>query len=369
MALGAYENVFSTRDAREAARARAQPIGWGGLFFVAAAVLACLGGRRWIGAAILFAVTVIVVGCDKKPSPQPGAATTAASAAPEKLSPELRAKVLAKVGKRTITLGEYAATLERMDEFERLRYQSPERRKKLLDEMIKAELLAQEAERRGLHEKPETQARLRQMLRDELLSRVRNELPKPADLPESEVRRYYTEHRAEFRDPERRRVAHIVLASRPKAEAVLEQARSASPSEWGKLVKLHSLDKSGDKAHPDPPELAGDLGIVSNTEPSDNPRVPEAVRKALFEIERIGGVYPKLVESDGKFHILRMIGKTEARDRTFAEAERAIRVAIVQRKIREREKELENKLRADFPVKIDNAALAKVRVPDLGKEP
>src|SRR4051812_48575274 len=45
------------------------------------------------------------------------------------LSPEQAARVVAKVGDRSITLGEFAKTLERMDQFDRLRYQSKDRRR------------------------------------------------------------------------------------------------------------------------------------------------------------------------------------------------------------------------------------------------
>src|SRR5678816_2494851 len=57
------------------------------------------------------------------------------------LTPEQAAKVLAKVGDSTITLGDYVAALEHMDQFDRLRYQSPERRKELLDELVEVCLL------------------------------------------------------------------------------------------------------------------------------------------------------------------------------------------------------------------------------------
>ena len=50
--------------------------------------------------------------------------------------------MVAKVGDRVITLGDYAATLERMDQFDRLRYQSPGRKRELLEEIIDVELLA-----------------------------------------------------------------------------------------------------------------------------------------------------------------------------------------------------------------------------------
>ena len=47
-----------------------------------------------------------------------GEGPPAASTGPRALSPEMRAKVLARVGDREITLGQYAATLERMNEFD-----------------------------------------------------------------------------------------------------------------------------------------------------------------------------------------------------------------------------------------------------------
>jgi peptidyl-prolyl cis-trans isomerase C len=287
---------------------------------------------------------------------------------PTGITPEEAAKVVARVGDRVITLGEYAATLEQMDHFERLRYQSADRRRELLQEIIDVELLAREAERRGLDQKPETQERIRQILRDELLRKVRDELPDASELPDNDVRAYYERHREEFREPERRRVAHIVLANRERAQEVLAKAREASPQRWGALVREFSLDRPTrveGEANP-PLELAGDLGIVSP--PGDprgqNARVPAPVQKAVFEIENLGQVHPDLVEAEGKFHIVRLVGRTEARDRTLTEANRAIRVAILQERIREAEARLERDLRQKFPVKIDKAALSQVNVPN-----
>jgi peptidyl-prolyl cis-trans isomerase C len=309
--------------------------------------------------------------CNDKPAGQDAAPQASASAGPQKLSPELAAKVLAKVGDREITLGEYAATLERMDQFERLRYQSPERRKQLLDEIIKVELLAEEAKRRGLDKRPETQERIRQLLRDELLRETREGMPAAASIPDSEVRAYYDQNRDEFREPERRRVAHIVLGDEAKAKKVLELALKAAPVEWGKLVSEHSLDKPAKGAPAPPLELAGDLGIVSapGSARGENPRVPEELRKAVFRVEKVGGVLAEVVKQGGKFHVVRMTGKTDARDRAFNEAERTIRVSILQRRIREAEEKLEKDLRARFPVKLDDAALARVKLPAPKADP
>ncbi len=314
----------------------------------------------WLAVLVLPGLVLGTLGCENDAPAKAPKGAASASAAPSALTPELAAAVLARVGKREITLGEYAATLERMDEFERLRYQSPERRRKLLEEIIDVELLAEEAKRRGLDQRPETQQRIRQILRDELLRRVRRELPKPEELPLSEVRAYYDAHKADFDEPERRRVAHIAVRSRALAERLLRQAMEASPKAWGELVKQHSVQKDGDE----PLELRGDLGIVSKPglERGKNPKVPEPLRAAVFEISELGGVHDQVVEHGGLFHIVRLIGKSGARRRSFAEAERTIRLILLEQRLEKAEAAFEQKLRQRYTVQIDEKTLKSVQV-------
>jgi TolA-binding protein len=319
-----------------------------------------------------LAVSALALGCadgcdatSDSSSTAPTGSAPSASSGVRPLSPELKQKVLARVGDTEITLGEYAATLERMNEFERLRYQSPDRRKLLLEEMIEVELLAAEARRRGLDKLPETRARLRQVLRDELLLELRRELPKPEELPASEVRAYYDAHRAEFQEPERRRVAHLEVTKREKAEELLKLALPASAKEWGQLVRVHSIDRGSSTALGDPEEFAGDLGIVAapGIAGGENPKVPEAVRKAVFEVSKIGAVYPAVVETEGSFHIVRLLGKTDARSRSASEADRAIRVRFLEARVNQLEEKVEQELRKKYPVVLDRQQLAKLKIP------
>jgi peptidyl-prolyl cis-trans isomerase C len=318
-------------------------------------------------AVTLGVVVLALSACRTKTEGQApaGSASAAASLPARTLSPEQAQKVLARVGERNITLGDYAAALERMDSFERLRYQSPERRRTLLDEMIELELLAQEAKRRGLEKLPETEERLRQMLRDELLRDLRREVASPNELKEADVRKYFDEHRAEFNEPERRRVSHIALSSEAEAKAMLSRVEHVSGTDWGKLVAEHSLDKGSKAVGATPGELAGDLGIVGppGHPRGANPRVPEALRAAAFRIEKVGSVLPEVVADGGLFHVLRLSARTEPRERSYEEAERTIRITLVQEQVKEREAELERKLRAKYPVTIDEVALGKVHVP------
>ncbi len=82
----------------------------------------------------------------------------------------------------------------------------------------------------------------------------------------------------------------------------------------------------------------------------------------MFEIAEINDVFPQPVQALGLWHVVRLTGKTDAHDRSLAEADRTIRVSLLQAKIAEREKALEGELRKQFPVVIDERALATVVV-------
>jgi parvulin-like peptidyl-prolyl isomerase len=295
--------------------------------------------------------------CDGNSSSDAGASPTTL------LTNEQAAQVLAKVGDKAITLGDYTAALEHMDQFDRLRYQSPERRKELLDEMITVELLAMEATAKGYDKEPLAQQELRAILRDAMLAEARKGAPTPADIPESEVRAWFEAHRAEYKDPERRRVSVITLANEAEAQAALAAAKKAPGSaQWGELVRSKSLDPQA-RANV-PIDLAGDLGIVSppGDPRGDNPRVPPEVRAAVYGVTDLGGVHDKVITSGGRFHVVRLTQKIPPHERSYEEAERSIRVKLAQDKLRAKEDELIAELKKSVKVEIDEAALGTVKV-------
>lgn len=310
-----------------------------------------------------------LVSCSRHDGGDASGAPAPSASAAVGLSSGDAARVLAKVGSRTITLGDYAASLDRMDRFERLRYQTPDRRKQLLEELIDVELLAQEAERRGLGERPETQELVRQILRDEVLRELRSTLPRVEDVPATEVRAFYDAHRAEFREPERRRISVIGVSTRAEAERALAAARGTSAAAWGEAVRKFAPPGPPADGIGAPAELLGDLGLVTGpgAGATDNPRVPEAVRTAAFEIGEVGGVLDRIVPDSGRHYVVRLTGKSAPRDRSFEEAERAIRVRLVEEKLERAVVELEKELRARFPVRIHEEALRTVPVPSAGR--
>lgn len=278
------------------------------------------------------------------------------------LTQEQAAQVLARVGAKAITLGDYAAALDRMDRFERLRYQSPDRRKQLLDEMIAVELLADEAKRRGLDKNPETQMRMDQALRDEVLRQRIESLPGPEAIPEHDVRAYYDEHKQDFDEPERRRISAIVVGSLPEARRILEQARAASAAQWGQLVRKFSLDHKN-TSEPLPLELEGDLGVVSapGKTGGNEPKLPEQLLRTAFAIETVGAIHNEPVLASGRYYILRLTSRTPPRHRTFAEAERSIRMTLAQKRVESSREQLLEELKKKLPVVVNQRLLATVK--------
>ncbi len=310
-------------------------------------------------------VAAALVGCGDS-----GAATTGADAGapPLGLSPEQAGRVVARVGDVTITLGDYAATLERMDPFDRLRYQTADRRRDLLKEMIDLELMAMEAKRRGLDKDPQVQEASRQVLRDALLGELHKSLPTPTEIPMSEVKAYYDAHIEDYREPERRRVSAILIGdaspeNATKAKETLEAAIAApDATAWGKLYFERSVGAATESQKNVPLDLAGDLGVVGP--PADlkgaSARVPEPLRVAVFKLAKVGDVYGEVVEAGGRLYVVRLSGMTAGHERSIAEAERQIRVELLKQKMAAQESELEGSLRKKFKVEIDEQALAKL---------
>lgn len=323
-------------------------------------VLTAIAGLGVAGAVLS------VSGCKSCESGPSGNEVDSGHAQPTSLTPEQAKQTLARVGDETITLGDYAAALEHMDQFDRLRYQSPERRKELLDEMITVQLLAKEASAKGYDKDPLARQELRAILRDSMLAEARKSAPVPADVPESEARAWFEAHRAEYKDPERRRLSVIVLRDEATARDALAAAKkSPTSTQWGEVVRAKSIDPQA-RANV-PVDLAGDLGIVSppGDPRGENTRVPDEVRAAAFEIAELGGIADKVVASRGKFYVVRLTQKIAPHERTFEEAERSIRVKLAQDKLRAKEDELIAELRKTVKVAVDEAALATVKV-DMG---
>jgi len=308
----------------------------------------------------LLALLAMAPACSKKPQEQAAPAADARDPVTGLTAAEA-GETLAKVGDRAITLGEYAASLARMDRFERLRYQSEDRQKELLEEMIRVEILAQEARKRGLAKDPEVRLATMQALRDELLLDLKRNLPKPEELSEREVRDYFAHHKSELVEPKRHRVLAIVVGSPELSQRVAEEAKDATGQRWAELAKRYSLDRRGLEADA-APELAGDYGFVSAPGElrGENAEVPPEVRSAVFRLSELGQVLAEPVPARGKYYIVRLGGVSAARERSLTDADGTIRAELLRQRFLEAERALLARLAIRYPVTIDQPALERL---------
>ena len=321
----------------------------------------------------LLALGAGLVGCgddgEETPRPDPNSAVEAPAAHEGEerfgLTPEQAAAVVARIGEREITVGEVADRLSAQSPYLRARYSNPEQRRAYLDNLVRFELLALEAERRGLDELPEVRRSREQVMVQQMMKDLFEERIRLADVSDADIRAYYAEHERDFQQPEQVRAAHILIRDRALAEQVLREANAdeANIEAWRALVTRYTQDEASGGARD------GDLRFFSidgtrNDTPQDSDPAPvdPALARAAFALERVGEVADELVETSAGFHIVKLLGRRGALNRSLAEAERPIRNLLWRERRREAIDSFVQDLREQAHVEIDEAALSAVRL-------
>lgn len=269
------------------------------------------------------------------------------------------AELLVKVGDTEITVGEFAQRLSDQSPYLRARYNSPERRREFLENMIRFELLAAEAERRGMDELPEVARTRKQVMIQQMMKARFEDRIQLSDITDEEIRTYYEANASEFNKPEQVRASHIVFMERGAAQRVLGQILAAPEdvSLFRRLAEQHNADEGTRQRF-------GDLRFFGR--PGDggdeDGRVPASVATAAFAIERIGGVHGSLVEHEGRFHVIKLTGRRAALHRSIDEARRPIQNRLWREKRETAVNDFVAGLRRDANVEENLAALDSVRI-------
>ena len=266
-------------------------------------------------------------------------------------------EVLAKVGDRTITVGEFADRLGSQSPYLQARFESPERRKEFLDNLVRYELLVYEAKRRGYMDDPEVQRARRRVMVQELIEQEVEEPLERDPVSEEQVQAAYEANPTEFDRPKQMRASHILIADRKKAKAILAQAKKADRANFSRLAREHSEDEN----------TRGNSGDLRFFTADGDGQPSAAIREAAFSIANIGEVHPELIEDGDGYHIVMLTGKRAELKRTYEQAKRAIRHKLTKERKDAAMEALSKRLREQVPVEIDYDALDEVvvEVPEL----
>jgi len=277
----------------------------------------------------------------------------AGPAAPPQSAEELKAP-LAKIDDVTITLGELQERINRQSPYIRARYTSLEQKKEFLDSLIRFEVLAKEAYRRGLDKDPEVvrtmkQVMIQRLMRDELDTKITADT-----IADGDMRAYYDANLAEYVKPEEVRVSAIIVKNRTQGDRVALEARGeAGKTNKGfrELVNRYSQDE-------DSKLRGGDLRYFD----AATKDVPAPVVKAAFGLLNTGDVSTSVDAGNGTWYVLKQTGRRKSMTKSFDDAKPAIRNKLFRDKRQSAQKDFVDGLKATAKIEINETNLAKVRI-------
>lgn len=161
---------------------------------------------------------------------------------------------LARVGAWTITLEEFnerlAALKEVIPEFD---ITNIEAKKLVLDELVRQQLLVEDAEKSGMDKNKDIEAAVEEFRRTLIVREVAKNLTEKISVTDADAQSFYNEKKDQLVDPPEYRVREIVLKDQIKANEILVEVLKGS--DFSELAKLNSISASA--------TIGGDLGFIT----------------------------------------------------------------------------------------------------------
>ncbi len=230
-------------------------------------------------------------------------------------------QVVAKVDDAVITVTDVQDRVNKQSPFVRARFTTPEKKKEFVDSLIRFEVLANEAERRGYDRDPEVMRVMRQQMISKLLQKDFESKLKVEDVPDADVQKYYDEHPAEFNQKDEIRTSQIVVKDKAKADKALAEAKAIPKAQAAAMP----TDQTGFRAlvtkyseDPDAKQTGGDMQFFDK----DSTKYAKPIVEAAFKLTEVGDV--TVVKTDKGFVVLRLMQKRPGFNRPLAEVKRQI---------------------------------------------
>jgi peptidyl-prolyl cis-trans isomerase C len=263
-----------------------------------------------------------------------------------------------------VTVDEFKAKLDEQSPFVRARYSTLDRKKEFLENLLRFELLAREAEKKGLDKDPEVQATLKKIMVQKLVRQAFDEGgDKKAGV--AEAQKFYDEHKDEFVKPERVRVQLVWLDA--PAGSPQRAARTADAKKLLARIKADepknplAFSNVARESSQDAPTKAagGDAGYRTQEElAAQYSRELASAAFALKDVGQTSGV----VETPRGIALLKLVARQAPLNRGFDEVKDQL-VARVGREKRNKEfDEYVKDLRSKASIQVHDAELEKIAV-------
>jgi peptidyl-prolyl cis-trans isomerase C len=253
--------------------------------------------------------------------------------------------IIAKVNDAVITKEDFLRSLDSLPGWAKDRFSSKEGKKQFLEELIKRELLYQEAERIGLDKDKEFLEKLEDFKKMTLLSiLIKREIEEKAVVSDEEVKKYYDNNKEEFRT-DMVRASHILVDTEDDAREILKRIKNGE--DFAELAKSFSKD-SGSASR------GGDLGFFGRG-------------KMIPEFERVAfGLKPGEVSKPLKtrfgYHIIKVTEKKEGTQLAFSDVKDRIREKLISERQSELFESLINRLMKGSKIKRNLEELDSIEI-------
>lgn len=268
------------------------------------------------------------------------------------------AKVLATIDGIPITTTDLQATLSRYQQepFVQKRFSSSEKMKELLDNLVRYEVMALEARKRGYERDPEVQRIMQERMVKQFIKQEVTDKIKPGDIPEEKVRDYYQSHLQDFNQPEEVRISLVLIRDQDQAQKVMALVQ-ALPKGSFKGFRDLAIQFSEDE---DSKSRGGDSMFFSRK----STQLPDVVKEAAFAMKNIGEVKGPVATERG-FAIIQLVERRPPGVRSLEESNVEIQTRLAETYRTQRISELVNAAKRNLPIEVNKDVLASL--PDLSK--
>ncbi len=232
-------------------------------------------------------------------------------------------KVLAKVGPYTLTLEEFNEQVNSLPpQMKMAVMQNAKLKRMFLDRWVQLTLLGMKAKDMGLDKDPDVQRRM-DTLRNSLLAQelYRKKIQYKKDqIPESQLKKFYEEHKSEFTTPEMVRARHILIRVKDskddkawkaaRKEIMGIKAKIAKGADFAEMAKKYSQD-------PGSKDRGGDLGYFGRG------KMIKPFEDAAFSLKK--GEVSDVVKTPFGYHLIKVEDKKPASVKPFKQVESQVR--------------------------------------------
>lgn len=275
-----------------------------------------------------------------------------AQAKEDKAADSLQQEVVARVGERTITLGEFNRMAPR-DPKNPGAQLHPVQKKVLLEQLVQRLLFVEGAKSMGLADRPEVAARIQEAITNVLVGEyVRLQVVEQAKVKDAEVLAYWRDHPEEYKAPLQVRARHILIAV-PAGDSGDADARKRAD-------EIHARIRAGESFA----DLASQLSDDTATKPKGGDlgffgegTMAREFEKIAFALKpgEVGGP----VLTDFGYHLIRVEERREAYRYSFDSVKGPLRERLLKQKQKERvlalTEELKGRIKTEININIFDA--------------